>query len=79
MDRIAKELGKLTEKERGKLKVILNKIQQGKFLGLDLKKLRGREDVFRVRKGSMRIIFRVPGDGDVFILAVERRAEKTYR
>ena len=61
MDRIAKELGKLTEKERGKLKVILNKIQQGKFLGLDLKKLRGREDVFRARKGSMRIIFRVWG------------------
>ncbi|MEK7626543.1 MAG: type II toxin-antitoxin system RelE/ParE family toxin [Patescibacteria group bacterium] len=79
MDRIAKELGKLTEKERGKLKNILGRIQQGKFLGLDLKKLRGREDVFRARKGSMRIIFRVLGNGDVFILAVERRAEKTYR
>ena len=79
MDRIAKELGKLTVKEREKLKDILGRIQQGKFLGLDLKKLRGREDVFRVRKGSIWIIFRVLGNGDVFILAVERRAEKTYR
>ncbi|MEK7651464.1 MAG: hypothetical protein AAB377_02980 [Patescibacteria group bacterium] len=79
MDRIAKELGKLTVKEREKLKKLLNKIQQGKFLGLDLKKLRGGGDIFRIRKGSMRIIFRILGNGDVFILAVERRAEKTYR
>ncbi|MEK7169580.1 MAG: type II toxin-antitoxin system RelE/ParE family toxin [Patescibacteria group bacterium] len=79
MDRIAKELGKLTVKEREKLKELLNKIQQGKFLGLDLKKLRGGGDIFRIRKGSMRIIFRILGNGDVFILAVERRAEKTYR
>lgn len=42
------------------------------------KSLKGRKDIFRVRKGDVRIIYRIQ-KGEVFILAIERRSEKTYR
>lgn len=79
MDRISKQLGKLSEKERKKLKAILYLLNQGKFSGLDIKKLKDRQDLFRVRKGDIRIIFRVLKNRQIFILAVERRSEDTYK
>lgn len=79
MDRISKQLEKLSEKERKKLTIILNSLKQGKILGLDIKKLKGQQDLFRVRKGNIRIIFRVLEDRQIFILAIERRSEKTYK
>lgn len=78
MDKIQKELAKLTPKEREHLKEILRRIQAGGLKGLDIKKLKAREDIFRVRKGSMRVIYRVVSK-EIFVLAVERRSEKTYR
>lgn len=78
MDKIQKELAKLTPKEREHLKEILRRIQAGDLKGLDIKKLKAREDIFRVRKGSMRVIYRVVSK-EIFVLAVERRSEKTYR
>ena len=44
----------------------------------NIKKLKGREDIFRVRKGNLRIIYRIEKE-EIFILTVERRSEKTYR
>jgi len=78
MDRIEKALNKLSSQERRKLKEILIRIKDGNFRGLDLKKLKARDDVFRVRKGDIRIIFRKTGDS-IKILTLERRASKTYR
>lgn len=78
MDKIQKELAKLTPKEREHLKEILRRIQAGDLKGLDIKKLKAREDIFRVRKGSMRVMYRVVSK-EIFVLAVERRSEKTYR
>ncbi|KKU19494.1 MAG: hypothetical protein UX29_C0003G0033, partial [Parcubacteria group bacterium GW2011_GWA2_46_10] len=48
------------------------------FRGLDLKKLRGSEDIFRIRKGDIRIIYRRDGS-KLFVLAIERCSEGTYR
>jgi len=79
MDKIAKALKKLNAKERASVKKILVSISVGKLEGLHIKKLRGRKDIFRVRKGKMRIIYRVGKSGDAFILAIERRSERTYR
>jgi len=78
MDKIDKILSKLGEREKEKLKNILLKINNSEFRGLDLKKLKGRNDVFRVRQGNMRIIFRKT-DHVIKILALERRTSKTYR
>lgn len=78
MPELEKELAKLTAKERKNVRAILEKLDRGDFHGLNIKKLKGREDVFRVRKGNVRIIYRVSGKGK-YILAIERRSEKTYR
>jgi len=77
MDKIKKALNRLSPKERRRLKEILFQIDAGDFQGLNLKKLKGRNDVFRVRKGNIRIIF-LKKDNSIKILSIERRGSKTY-
>ncbi len=76
-DRIEKSLRKLSEKERSAIKEILLMIRNNKLTGLDIKKLKGRDDIFRIRKGSLRIILKKDA-GSWFLLAIERRSETTY-
>jgi mRNA-degrading endonuclease RelE of RelBE toxin-antitoxin system len=78
MDKIKKALRKLTTKERERVKEILKQLNSRHTDGLDIKKLKGRDDIFRARKSDIRIIYRV-ADGKIFILAIERRDEKTYK
>ena len=78
MDKIEKVLNALNTKERIQVKHILLSVQSKKFKGLDIKKLKGVNDVFRVRKGNIRIIYKVNGK-NIFVLAIERRNEKTYK
>ena len=72
-----KALKKLTQKEREQVKKILAALASKKSFGLDIKKFKGREDIFRVRKGDIRIVYR-NSCGAIFILLIERRNEKTY-
>lgn len=78
MDAIEKALKKLTIRERKQIKVILAKVYTQDWKGLNVKKLRGREDIFRIRKGDLRIIYRIGGK-EIYILKIERRRERTYR
>ncbi len=78
MDKIKKALSKLTGEEREKVRGILQGIEKGNFANLDIKKLKARKDIFRVRKGSIRIIYRKTKDR-FFILTIERRSDKTYK
>lgn len=77
MDKIEKALRKLTPKERERIKQVLVQLQIGNFTGLDIKKLKGREDIFRVRKGGFRIVYRI-AQGEILVLFIERRRESTY-
>ena len=77
MDAIEKALKKLTPQERLRVKEILARLMSGKTKGLDIKKLKGRDDVFRARKGDIRIIYRKQA-ASLFILLIERRNEQTY-
>ncbi|MFA5184059.1 MAG: hypothetical protein WC456_00870 [Patescibacteria group bacterium] len=78
MDKVAKALQNLSVKEKEMIKIILFRIKSNSLSGLDLKKLKNRDDIFRIRKGKLRIIFRKQKDGRYFILAIERRSDKTY-
>ncbi|MBU1015431.1 hypothetical protein KKI17_03330 [Patescibacteria group bacterium] len=78
MDKISKALKRLSPKERRQMRELLFKVKSGNLAGLDLKKLKDREDIFRVRKGDLRIIFRQKSKS-ITILALERRSENTYR
>lgn len=77
MDKIAKALKKLTNEEKEAVKIILTKINLFNFSGLDIKKLRGHKDIFRVRKGKIRIIYRL-NNKKIFILTIERKNDNTY-
>ena len=78
MDKIEKALKNLTVKERKQIQLLLKKLSSDDLKSLDIKKLQGRDDIFRARKGELRIIYRREGK-TFFILKIERRAENTYR
>jgi mRNA-degrading endonuclease RelE of RelBE toxin-antitoxin system len=78
MDRIKKELARLTIRERGWIKEIISKLERREWHGLDIKKLKGAGAIFRVRKGDVRVIYKTE-DNKIFILMIERRKEDTYK
>ncbi len=58
--------------QKNKLLEIIMRIQSEDFAGLDLKKLKGFENLYRVRHGSIRIIF-MKKDDENYIVAVDTR------
>lgn len=79
MDKISKALKKFNVKEQKNVKIILLKIKNNSLNGLDIKKLKGHSDIFRIRKGEIRIIYKIDKSGDIFILTIERRSDNTYK
>jgi len=77
--KIDKVLAKLSEKERSLVREIIQKLLSGNTANLNIKKLRGSSDIFRIRKGHVRIMYRVDKTETIFILAIERRKENTYK
>ena len=75
---MTKTLQRLSSKQRTKLLEVIRRVKDERMMGLDVKKLQGRDDVFRVRKGSFRIIFRRIPDAENAIIAIERRSDTTY-
>lgn len=57
---------------------VMKRISMNDLTGLDVRKLKDRDNAFRVRKGDFRIIFRTNNHGINVIIAVERRSESTY-
>lgn len=78
MEKIQKFLRKLTQSEQEKISALLLLILQGNINALDIKKLKGHRDIFRVRSGSIRIIFKRT-ENDILVLEIGRRNEQTYR
>lgn len=78
MDKIEKALRKLSVKEKSRIERILKKLNSGELKDLDVKKLKGRDDIFRLRSGNIRIIYRFQS-GNIFILSIDRRRENTYK
>lgn len=78
MDRLSKLLKKLTPKERERLEHVLTLLISGDTSSLDIKKLKGVDDIYRARVGDLRVIFQKQGV-ELFILEVSRRDESTYK
>ena len=79
MDKIEKALRMINAKEKEIIKDILDKLREDNILGFGVQKLRGHKDIFRAKKGNIRIIYRKIEARKIFVLAIERRSEKTYR
>jgi len=67
MDKISKAIQKLNSKDALKIADVIELLIQGKLDTLDIKRLKDRQDIFRVRVGTYRIIFKQK-KGKVFIL-----------
>jgi len=78
MDKIDKALNELIFKEKERIKNIIKALQLGRFDNLDIKKLKGFQDVFRVRKGRLRIVYQLLGRKIIF-LKIDKRKKNTYK
>ena len=78
MPTLKKLLGRFNKEERIILETLIEKIISLEWHGLDIKKLQGYADIFRLRKGKIRIIFYKRKLG-ISIINIERRSEKTYK
>jgi len=78
MDKIDKALARLSLKAKERIKNIIKALQSGRFDNLDIKKLKGESDIFRVRDGQIRIIYQIRNN-QTFILKVGFRKEDTYK
>lgn len=78
MPNLKRLLSKFNKEERRVLEFLIKKVTSFNWQNLDVKKLRGYKDIFRVRKGKMRIIF-AKNEKNISILSIERRREDTYK
>lgn len=78
MASVEKLLEKFGRKERIILEGLIKQLVSLNWQTLDIKKLKGYQDAFRVRKGKLRIIFTLVGR-EVFIVDIKKRNEKTYK
>lgn len=78
MNKIEKLLQKLDPKTRARVEQALRQLASGELEGLDIKKIRGSDDIFRARVGNHRIIFRQAGK-KTRLLDIAKRDEKTYK
>lgn len=77
-DKIQKALSRFSAQEKEWVKDLLSRIKNQEVKNLDYKKLKGREDIYRVRKGKIRIIYQILKN-EIYVLAIERRNEGTYK
>ncbi len=78
MDRIDKFLDRLSAKEEQAIEKTIARIYARRFEGLDCKKLKGVGEFYRVRVGTIRIIFQM-NKREVRVVSASRRNDKTYR
>lgn len=78
MHKIDKFLPRLDVGRRQKVLVIIERLNNGDFSGLDMRKLQGSSNTYRVRIGRMRIKFTLDASG-IRIFNIDNRDENTYR
>lgn len=78
MPTLEKLLSKFDKTERTTLESIAVQVISLDWRGLNVKKLKGYQDVFRVKRGQLRIIFAKKGS-QISFFSIERRSETTYK
>ncbi|MBP7114086.1 MAG: type II toxin-antitoxin system RelE/ParE family toxin [Candidatus Peribacteraceae bacterium] len=78
MDKIEKQLRKIPERYRERIFVAIEHIMERDFIALDRKRLKGFENIFRIRIGNYRIIYHDDGE-KITLKAIIKRDENAYR
>lgn len=77
MNQIEKFFKKIPKKDRIAIEKIIAQLLIYSFDGLDIKKLAGHKDIYRVRSGKHRIIYHDLGNC-VLLQSTRKRNESTY-
>jgi len=78
MPSLKKLLSRFNRKEGEIIELLIEKIISRNWDNLDIKKLKGYRDIFRLRKGDIRIIYQIINKR-VSILNIANRKETTYK
>ena len=78
MTKLIRVLRKFTFDEQKIVKFLIKRLIEKDTKNLDIKKLSGHTDVFRVRKNKLRIIYQILFSGEIIILKIDRRSDTTY-
>ncbi len=78
MNKILKSLISFSTKERLKIQEDIKLITERDIKNLNIKKLKGFDNLYRARRGRVRIIFQMDEAG-VEIVKIDRRNDNTYR
>lgn len=78
MDKLLKALAKLPKEHRATFELLMVRLLARDFVGLHLTKLKGTKDVYRLKHGRLRIIFKMRQE-ELLVLQLGLRSEKTYR
>lgn len=78
MPSLKKILSGFNKEERENIEFLIEKIISLGWRNLDIKKLKGHQNIFRARQGKIRIIF-TKDKKEISIIAIERRRENTYK
>ena len=79
MHKADKLLSKIPKKDRDSILKVLSALYLNKANHLDIKKLKGFKNVFRVRVGRYRIIYTKDNEQVLEVLAITKRDEITYQ
>lgn len=77
--KFAKQLHKLSKKEFEKFEQAWNQVVSGDWTGLDIIPLKGYENHYRMRIGSMRLQFFVNDAGEYIPTSYAKRKDDTYK
>ena len=78
MPPLSKLLSKFNKDDRLVLEFLIEKIIFLDWDGLDIKKLQGYDDIYRLRKGKLRVIF-YKRKSSISIINIKHRNDKTYK
>ena len=79
MNKIEKFIRKLSSDRQIEVAILIKQIVSGNWFGLNVKKLQGKEDLFRVRRGNIRVIFSKDNDGVTMIKKLQYKNDNTYK
>ncbi len=79
MDKIRKFLRKLSPDKQDEIDKILAQIEAGETGELKIKKLTGFVNLYRIRKGRVRVIFRIDEGGIGRVISVGFKDDNSYK
>lgn len=77
-DKLVKFLAKLSPADRARILEVMRQIRLGCVADLDVKSMKGHKNLFRVRVGRFRVIYREES-GRFTVIHAGKRDDQTYR